>query len=150
MAIRKTFDPNEIFRALEGELFEDVGETAFAMLRNLIIRSPVGDPTRWQNPESAPEGYVGGHFRRNWLVSVRAADTSTTEGAGASGAVPLAEGRAKIIHFKAARALRLFIQNNVPYANKLALGHSTIAEAGWVDESIDAALSIPGGVKDLG
>ena len=144
---QRPFNPNEIFKALEGELFEDVGETAFAILRNLIIRSPVGNPTRWQNPDAAPEGYVGGHFRRNWLVSVRAADSSTTEGAGASLAVPLAEGRAKIIQFKASRALRLFIQNNVPYANRLALGHSTVAEAGWVDEEIDAALTIPGGTK---
>lgn len=149
MAVGKPFNPNEIFKALEGELFEDIGETAFAILRNLIVRSPVGNPTLWQNPEGAPEGYVGGHFRRNWLVSVRAADSSTTEGAGASLAVPLAEGRAKIITFKASRALRLFIQNNVPYANRLALGHSTQAEFGWIDESIDAGLSIPGGTKEL-
>lgn len=149
MAIGKPFSPNEITEALTGALFDDVGETAFAILRNLIIRSPVGDPTRWGNPTSAPEGYVGGHFRRNWLVSVRALDLSTQEGAGASVAVPLAEGRAKILQFKASRALRLVIQNNVPYANRLALGHSTIAKAGWVDEEIDAALTIPGGTKVL-
>ena len=142
MAIGKPFNPNEIFIALEGELAEDIGETAFAILRNLIIRSPVGDPTTWQNPE-------GGHFRRNWLISVRAADSSTTEGAGASAAVPLAEGRAKIIAFKASRALRIIIQNNVPYANRLALGHSTQAALGWIDESIDAGLTVPAGVKDL-
>ena len=149
MAIGKPFNPNEIFIALEGELAEDIGETAFAILRNLIIRSPVGDPTTWQNPEGAPPGYVGGHFRRNWLISVRAADSSTTVGAGASAAVPLAEGRAKIIAFKASRALRIIIQNNVPYANRLALGHSTQAEFGWVDQEIDLALGTPGGVKDL-
>lgn len=149
MAIRKTFNADEIFRALEGELFEDVGETAFEILRNLIIRSPVGDSTLWQDFGSAPAGYVGGHFRRNWLVSVRIPDLSTTDGAGASAAVPLAEGRAKIIHFKAARALFLYIQNNVPYANRLALGHSTQADFPWVDEEIDRALGTPGGVRDL-
>ncbi len=149
MAIGKPFNPNEIFIALEGELAEDIGETAFAILRNLVIRSPVGNPTLWQNPDGAAPGYVGGHFRRNWLISVRAADSSTTEGAGASAAVPLAEGRAKIIAAKASRALRIIIQNNVPYANRLALGHSTQAAFGWIDESINAALGTPGGVRDL-
>ena len=149
MAVGKPFSPTEITDALTGALFDDVGETAFAILRNLITRSPVGDPKNWQNPTSAPEGYVGGHFRRNWRVSVRALDLSTQDGAGASISVPLAEGRAKILQFKASRALRLVIQNNVPYANRLALGHSTLAEAGWVDEEIDAALTIPGGTKVL-
>ena len=144
----KRYNAGEIVRQLETELFDDLGKTAFAILRGLITRSPVGDPTRWQNP-NAPAGYVGGNFRRNWIVSIGAISTTVIEGAGASAAVPLAEGLAKIESFESSRATTLIIQNNVPYANRLALGHSTQAEAGWVDEEIAIALLVPGGEKDL-
>ena len=144
----KPYNAGEISRQLETELFDDMGETAFAILRNLVSRSPVGNPTLWMSP-SAPAGYVGGNFRRNWIVSIGASSSQVLEGAGASAAVPLAEGLAKIESFKSSRAVSLVIQNNVPYANRLALGHSSQAEFPWVDEEIDAALTIPGGVKDL-
>ena len=65
----KRYNSRGIVGQLERELREDFGETAFAILRNLIFASPVGDPTLWQQP-SAPPGYVGGHFRRNWIVSI--------------------------------------------------------------------------------
>ncbi len=145
----KRYNVGEIVRQLEVELFDDLGVTAFAVLRNLVVRSPVGNPTRWKNPDSAPAGYVGGHFRRNWLVSIGTANNAEIEGVDRSGAPTLAAGLAKIKSFEKSRASTLIIQNNVPYANRLALGHSKVAKAGWVDESIDAALEIPGGVKDL-
>ncbi|MCK5316386.1 MAG: hypothetical protein KAJ55_00650 [Anaerolineales bacterium] len=144
----KPYNAGEITRQLEVELFDDLGETAFAILRNLVSRSPVGDPTLWMSP-SAPAGYVGGNFRRNWIVSIGAVDTRVIEGAGASGAVPLAEGLAKIESFKTSRSASLIIQNNVPYANRLALGHSSQAADGWVDEEIENGLVVPGGQKDL-
>ena len=146
----KPFDAGEIVRRLEFETFEDMGETAFAIVRNLIFRSPVGNPTRWKNPDSAPAGYVGGHFRRNWLVSIGTVNTAEIEGVDRSGAPTLAAALEKIRSAEKARASTLIIQNNVPYANRLALGHSKVAPAGWVDEEINNALSIPGGVVDLG
>lgn len=146
----KPFDPREIFIQLKSETFEDFGETAFAILRNLISRSPVGDPTKWQNPEGAPPGYVGGHFRRNWVVSIGGFTEIELTGIDGTGAPTLAAGLAQIKRFeRAKKGVNLVIQNNVPYANQLALGHSTQAKAGWVDRQIDAALSIPGGRKDL-
>ena len=72
------------------------------------------------------------------------------EGVDRSGAPTLAAALEKIRSAEKARASTLIIQNNVPYANRLALGHSKVAPAGWVDEEINNALSIPGGVKDLG
>ena len=147
----KPFDPKEIARQLEIELISDFGETVFAVLRNLITRSPVGNPTRWQNPDAAPEGYVGGHFRRNWIVSIGVNDNTELEGIDRSGAGTLATGKAKISGYEKGRNFGqvVIIQNNVPYANRLALGHSTLAEAGWVDEEVDAALSTPGGSVEL-
>lgn len=146
----KPFNAGEIVRQLKSETFEDFGETAFAVLRNVIMRSPVGDPTKWQNPDAAPPGYAGGHFRRNWLVSIGGFNETELDGIDSNGASTLAAGMAQIKRFeRAKKGVNLIIQNNVPYANVLALGHSTQAKAGWVDRQIDAALEIPGGRKDL-
>jgi hypothetical protein len=146
----KPFNAGEIIRQLETELFDDFGETAFAIARNLITRSPVGDPDRWQDPDSAPPGYTGGHFRRNWIVSIGGFNESILEGTDANGATTVAAALAEIESFQRGKfGVNLVIQNNVPYANRLALGHSPLAEAGWVDEEIELALEEPGGEKDL-
>jgi hypothetical protein len=146
----KPFDAGEIIRQLEEELFDDFGETAFAIVRNLITRSPVGDPDRWQDPDAAPPGYVGGHFRRNWIVSIGGFNEAILEGTDKNGATTTAAARAEIDNFKRGDfGVNLVIQNNVPYASRLAAGHSTLAEAGWVDEEIDLGLEEPGGEKDL-
>lgn len=147
----KRFDPREITIQLERELLEDVGETALAIVRNLIFSSPVGNPDLWQFPDSAPPGYVGGHFRRNWLVSVGGFNETELEGTDPAGASTFAAASGQIRSFQAGRRIgpNLVIQNNAPYANRLAQGWSTQAPAGWVDEAINLALPIPGGRKDL-
>jgi hypothetical protein len=148
----RPYNAREITIRLERELTDDFGETAFAILRNLIFGSPVGNPTLWQFPDSAPDGYVGGHFRRNWLVSIGGFNPSEIEGVDPAGAASLASGRAQIDTYTARgkAGASLVIQNNVPYANRIAQGHSTQAEAGWVNRQIDAALGTPGGRRDLG
>ncbi len=146
---QKPFNSREISIQLQKELYDDAGETAFAILRNLIIRSPVGNPDNWQNPDSAPPGYVGGHFRRNWLVSIGGFNETELAGAEEPAAFTLGRGKNQINAWKRSRAARLVIQNNVPYANRLAQGWSLQAEAGWIDQEIDIALRIPGGRKDL-
>ncbi len=146
---QKIFNATEISVQLQKELFADVGETAFAILRNFIFRSPVGNPDNWQNPDSAPPGYVGGHFRRNWLVSIGGFNTTELAGDAEPAAFTLGRGRNQINIFSRTRAARLVIQNNVPYADRLARGHSLQAPSGWIDEEIELALRIPGGRKDL-
>lgn len=147
----RTFNAIEITVALERTLFQDAGETAFAILRNLITRSPVGDPEGWENPDSAPPGYVGGHFRRNWLVSIGGFNTTELDGADSAIAGTLARGKAQIDTWKETAKFNtsLVIQNNVPYANRLALGWSLQADFPWVDEEIDLALRFPGGTRVL-
>ncbi len=144
----KPFNRGEIVRQLEVELMEDFGETAAAILRNVIFASPVGDPKTWQGPP--PPGYVGGHFRRNWIVSIGGFDTTIVEGEDSNGSGTFATGNSKIEGFKRQKAgPNLVIQNNVPYANRIANGWSHQREAGWVDEQIDLAIGIPAGKKDL-
>ncbi len=146
---RKIYDPLEISLTLQDTLLEDVAETAFAILRNVIIASPVGNPDNWQNPDSAPPGYVGGHFRRNWIVSIGGFNTTELAGEEEPVAFTLGRGKNQINTFARTGSSRLVIQNNVPYSNRLAQGHSLQAEAGWVDEEIDLALRFPGGTRDL-
>lgn len=146
----KIYNAREITFQLEKAAWDDLGETAFAMMRNLVTASPVGDPTLWQEPDNAPPGYVGGHFRRNWLVSVGAATETEVEGEDQAGAATLATGKAVIDGWAGARRkVSLFIVNNVPYAGPLADGWSSQAAIGWIDEEIDAALDIPGGREAL-
>ena len=148
---RKPYDAREISIRLELELIQDFGETALAIARNLILGSPVGNPDLWQFPDSAPPGYVGGHFRRNWIVSIGGFNEAEIEGTDKAGASTVAAAKNEIRRYQNRRRIgpNLVIQNNVPYANRLAQGHSTQAEAGWVDEQIEAGLTIPGGQKDL-
>lgn len=142
----KPFSAREITRQLNIVLDKDFGATTFAILRNLIAGSPVGNPDLWINPP--PPGYVGGHFRRNWQVTVGGFAETELEGEDNTGASSLASGKAVIDGFvRSGGGANLVIQNNVPYANRLAQGWSRQAKAGWVDRQINAALSFPGGRK---
>lgn len=148
------FDPREIAEALEEALLEDFGETAAAILNGVIFRSPVGDPDRWESTDfgrlPAPAGYVGGHFRRNWIVSIGGFDSTEFDEEDSNGSTTFAVALGVVESWKRQPiGVNLVIQNNVPYANRLALGHSKTAEAGWVDEEIDNALTIPGGTEEL-
>lgn len=148
---RRRYDAREITIKLELGLLKDFGETALAITRNLIFGSPVGNPDLWQFPERAPPGYVGGHFRRNWIVSIGGFNETEIEGEDKAGAATFANAKQEVRRYQNRRKIgpNLVIQNNVPYANRLAQGHSTQAEAGWVDDEIAAGLKLPGGTEDL-
>lgn len=147
----RPFNVREIGNALERVLLDDFGETAAAILRGLIFRSPVGNPDTWKLTSlPAPPGYVGGHFKRNWIVSIGGFKEVELEGIDMTGGPTFATGLAVVEAYTRGKlGVNLVIQNNVPYANRLALGHSRQAKAPWVDEEIDNALTIPGGIKDL-
>lgn len=140
------FSARETKRALRRELLDDFGSTSFAIFAALVAGSPVGNPSLWRNPASAPEGYVGGHFRRNWQVGFGGFQGGEIEGIDPNGATTIAAGRREIDAYKKANRIRkVVIVNPVPYANRLAQGWSKQAEAGWVDAQIDFALGFPGG-----
>ena len=78
----------------------------------------------------APEGYVGGRFRGNWMFSIGAPDSATTEEIDPSGAKSTARITAGIIEFKAGDTC--YITNSLGYAIPLEFGHSTQAPGGMV------------------
>ncbi len=146
----KRFDAREISRALDKAMLDDFGETGFAIIRNFIFGSPVGNPSLWQNPV-APPGYVGGHFRRNWIVSIGGFNETEVEGVDQTGASTAAIAKGQINRYTSRRRVgpNLVIQNNVPYANRLANGWSSQAATGWIDRAIDLGLALPAGRRDL-
>lgn len=143
----KEFDPAEIVVALENATVEIMRKDALAVLTAVTFGTPVGNPDLWQNPSSAPPGYVGGHARRNWLVSEAAPRTDELEGVDASGGLTISEGRGVIDGYDDLGAV-LIVQNNVPYINRLNTGHSTQAPAGFVEKATQAAL-VDRGREDL-
>jgi hypothetical protein len=143
---RKPFSAKETIGAVRLEVDELTQETALAALRNVIIGTPVGNPTLWQNPDSAPAGYVGGHARRNWRVSTTGFNStlvgSPGDGPGESGArnEAIQAGVPEIARFSV-RQGRLYIFNNVPYIGVLNNGHSTQAPANFVEKAIQVATA---------
>jgi hypothetical protein len=78
----------------------------------------------------AGKGYVGGRFRGNWMFSIGAPDSTTTEEVDPSGAKSTARIVAGAIEFKAGDTC--YITNSLGYAIPLEFGHSTQAPGGMV------------------
>lgn len=139
----RDFNGREIMVDLRDALDEDVHEIALAVLTNVVIGTPVGNPTLWQNPDAAEVGYVGGHARRNWQVAARSASNNIIgqEGNGpgeGSTQEAINAGRRPIRRFTIDQR-RLFIFNNVPYIGRLNAGHSTQAPPNFVDKAVQRA-----------
>jgi hypothetical protein len=107
-----------------GQRAEDVARNvAVEAYSRLVARSPVGDPSLWKSP--APKGYVGGTFRRSWMIE------------------ELVPGRF------------WSIWNAQPYAWSLELGSSTQAPQGMVgltvlefSQIVDLSLRLPAAADD--
>ncbi|MGC5891392.1 hypothetical protein [Enterobacter roggenkampii] len=79
----------------------------------------------------APPGYTGGRFRGNWQVSF---DTPTTDETGRidkTGNLTKAAGNYTLSLFKVGMKA-IYFCNNVPYAYRLEMGHSSQAPEGMV------------------
>ena len=92
----------------------------------LISRSPVGDASKWQQPGSAPAGYVGGHFRHNWQYGFNSVPSAILDGvendavARTLGGLPVNVGG---VHW---------LVNNTPYSERIEAGWSGQAPHGIV------------------
>lgn len=42
---------------------------AVDLMGELTNASPVGNPSLWEDPDSAPDGYTGGQLRRSWTIA---------------------------------------------------------------------------------
>lgn len=143
----KPYSAGETSRAIRIEVNDLVQETALAALRSVVLATPVGDPTLWQNPESAPPGYVGGHARRNWRVSLTGfgSEIVGTEGrgpgSGGASSEAINDGRGTIERADV-RQGAVYIFNNVPYIGRLNAGWSTQAPANFVEKAVQVATRL--------
>jgi len=65
-------------RAIQAQK-EIVKVISISLFSGVIVSSPVGNPSLWKSPSSAPAGYTGGSFRSNWFLSYEAASSESTE-----------------------------------------------------------------------
>lgn len=119
------------------------------LLRQVIIMSPVGDPSLWKNAKATP-GYVGGRFRGNWQTSVGMSPASEIEmrdegvprGQAPNSMGAMSEGFMAMAIWNGDGTA--FITNNMPYAEELEKGHSTQAPLGIVAVTL---VNFPGIVR---
>jgi hypothetical protein len=107
-----------------------VRKTVMDIGRSLVEKTPVGNPDMWQNPDAKPPGYVGGHARSNWIYSTGTRVVQEIAGVDPSGE-KTNERIAASVPVKASGMVH-FIQNSVPYIQRLEDGHSKQAPAGMV------------------
>jgi len=97
----------------------------------VVMRSPVGDPSTWSPNTPVPEGYVGGRFRANWQYGRTTRPTGDLPDIDASGTA----SKLRIMGGASSMAIAgnvHYITNNLHYAQKLENGWSMQAPQGMV------------------
>ena len=96
---------------------------------NVILMSPVGNPSTWKNPP--PPGYLGGRFRGNWQPAVGTMPGGVIEATDPSGNTVIAKVQGVTEGVEAGDVI--YMVNNLPYARRLEDGWSRLqAPAGMV------------------
>jgi hypothetical protein len=136
----KEFDPKEIENAVMDELTEITQKVMIATATAVVFPTPVGNPLLWKNPQQAPEGYVGGHARRNWVAAPDVAPVGELPGVETSYQAKLNEIKAVTATFDTKKSSKFWLVNNVPYIGRLNDGWSTQAPRGFIGRGIRAAV----------
>lgn len=97
---------------------------------SLVMKTPVGEPSLWGNPESAPEGYAGGAARANWQYGNGEMPESVLDLIDKGGNSTI---NRIIGGVKASPAASIhWIANNLPYMQRLETGWSKQAPQGML------------------
>ena len=109
-------------------------------LTGLVRRNPVGNPSFWKRPPR--KGYVGGHSRRNWQISLSplAAELPGEDAREDAANVAVAQGYAAIASLPETTR-RAWLVNATPYMGRLNRGWSRQAPAGWIDSELARVIS---------
>lgn len=118
--------PTAFIDQIESDLTKQARIIAMALLGEIVTRSPVGNPKLWKSPP--PPGYVGGRFRGSHIVSIGAPVFAETTEIDPVGAETINRGKAVLAGLKPFTVV--YIQTNLPYAERLEVGHSTQAPQG--------------------
>jgi len=118
--------PSAFAGVVENALTQRSRAIAMAMLGEIVYKSPVGNPKLWKKPP--PPGYTGGRFRGSHIVSIGAPVYTQTTKIDKNGAETVAAGERNALSLEPFTVI--FIQTNLPYAEKIEDGHSTQAPGG--------------------
>lgn len=118
--------PSAFADQVDEEVGKRVRTIALALLNEIIERSPVGNPALWKDPP--PPGYVGGRFRGSHIVSIGSPVYTVTANVDPSGSDTRGKGMAALTGLEP--YTQVFIQTNLPYAERLEQGHSGQAPDG--------------------
>lgn len=125
-----------------------VGDVVSQIVQVIDNRSPVGSPLRWKHP--APKGYVGGRFRGNWQLGIGSPPAGALERIDPSGLGTVSAALSAIPAEAAGRVY--YYVNNLPYAQRIEEGWSSIAPSGLVGltaiefpQMVDQAVAANGG-----
>lgn len=115
-----------------------VRKTVIDVGTHIVLKSPVGNPSEWAYPESAPPGYVGGRFRANWQYGYNAAPIGQLDLIDRSQDGRDTAGRLAADVLTGTDAFGVhYIANNLPYARRLEYdGWSKQAPNGMVGISM--------------
>lgn len=114
---------SQIVARANGHVDNKIRAATSEVFKNIIMMTPVGNPSQWQNPASAPAGYVGGNARNNWQCTIGAPFV----GEDANGSD---EKIQRTIPRRAGSVV--YLTNNVQYIQPLEYGHSTKSPNGMV------------------
>ena len=120
-------DLSRFIEKAQGNAEAVVRKVGIDMLAKVVDRSPVGNPDLWKG--GGPEGYVGGRFRRNWQVTFGRPAQGEVDGVDPGGSATNAAGAAVLASYRSGIS-SIWLANNVPYAYRLEMGHSSQAPLG--------------------
>lgn len=107
-----------------------IGQFLVNLSTELLIRTPVGDPSLWKR-KTPPPGYIGGALRANWNFSVGLIDE--TNGKPPNSSVPEGINRLRKAIAPGIADKDVYIVNAQPYARRIEYeGHSSQAPQGMV------------------
>jgi len=120
---------DQVMKGIRTNIEKAVAAASIEMFGNIVKRTPVGNPSLWQNPDSAPPGYVGGRLRGNWTVNLGSASGRDTEHVDAGGGATITQAAGTLVQFKLENDTIYFV-NNLPYAMAVEEGRSSQAPQG--------------------
>ena len=94
--------------------------TALRIFGEIIRVTPVGNPSLWKDPDSAPKGYVGGRLRNNWQTTIGSPASGEIEAADASGNAATSSMIGTVNSYDLNKSM--FLTNNLPYADRVENG----------------------------
>lgn len=135
MAGKFTADIRKWVAKAQGNSRLVVRKVAIDLGTSIVMKTPVGDPDTWKQPERAPAGYVGGRARGSWQYEKDTPiqqEPGTVDGSGAASI-----GRVVGGVMTGDPLCEHFITSSVPYMRELEYeGHSKQAPDGMVRKTV--------------